>query len=91
MSPTFTGLIVGLVDLFSSGVCAVAVASFEESFPFWTKAVTTVPSATWSAGIVTIPVSGSTVIDGSVPWGNVQFPWGSLVTTRVPCWLFSSV
>ncbi len=70
---------------------AFTFASSDTSVPFWATAFTSLPSATWFAGIVTRPVAGSIVIDGSVPSGNFHCPFASFVTARVPSWLFSSV
>ena len=70
---------------------AFTFASSDTFVPFWAIAFTSLPSLTWFAGIVTTPVSGLIVIDGSVPSGNFHCPSSPFVATRVPSWFFSSV
>ena len=70
---------------------AFTFASSECVPSFSATAFTSLPSLTWFAGIVTTPVVGSIVIDGSVPSGNFHCPFASFVATRVPWWSFSSV
>ena len=70
--------------LSSPGVFAFSVAGSVSlpvlSFAF---AVTSVPFATLSAGIVTFPVVGSTVKPSGASAGSVQFPSSSFVTVTV--------
>ena len=79
-SATSTGL-VGALIVSSPGVLAIAVDG-SDVLPVWSLAfaVTTVLSATLSAGIVILPVDGSTVTSVSVV---VQFPSSPLVTLIV--------
>ena len=72
------GLVVsGVVGLF----LALPVASSEVSLPFLSLAVTSLPSLTLSAGIVTLPVVLSTVTPSGV--SPVQFPSLSFLTVMV--------
>ena len=85
----------GFSGAFISGVVvlspAFAVAESDGlpalSFAF---AVTSVPSATLSAGIVTFPVVGSTVTPSGASFGSVQFPSSPFIAVTVTGSVFPS-